>query len=283
MSILVTGAKGMLGFDLCNYLREQRHEVIEWDLPEHDITDVNTSIAEARRLKLDTIFHLAAYTDVDGSQSHRAEAYKVNTLGAWTMAIAARDAGAALVYMSTDYIFDGAKMSPYIENDKARPPNYYGTTKLLGEQAIQRDARRHFICRTSWLFGRHGRNFVDTIIRLAQEKESIDVVEDQRGSPTYTKDLMRALALFIGSKDYGTYHVTNSGDCTWFQFAQEIVRLTGLKAKVNPTTSDKYVRPARRPANSVLDNGLFQARYEYVMPTWQEALKAYLSERGMLR
>ena len=283
MSILVTGARGMLGFDLGNHLREKGEQVIEWDLPEHDITEVSPTIGDVKKLKPRTIVHLAAYTNVDACQDHRADAYKVNTLGTWTMAIAARDTHAELVYISTDYVFDGAKESPYIENDKTGPLNYYGQTKLLGEQAVLQDVKRHYICRTSWMFGRHGKNFVDTIIRLAQEKDSIDVVDDQRGSPTYTKDLAQALARAIGSKEYGIYHTTNSGNCTWFGFAREIVRLAGLKARVNRTTSDKYVRPAKRPANSVLDNGLYQSKFGFAMPAWQDALRRYLAERGMLR
>ena len=263
MRILVTGARGMLGRDLCPLLRERQHEVIEWDLPDHDITAVSSTISEVTKLKPNAIFHLAACTDVDGSEKNRAEAYKVNTLGTWTVALAARDSKADLIYISTDYVFDGAKQAPYIENDGTRPLNYYGATKLLGEQAIVRDARKHYICRTSWLFGPHGRNFVDTILRLAKEKETIEVVEDQRGSPTFTQDLATALVMLPGSRQYGVYHVSNSGICTWFEFAREIIRMAGLKTVVKPTTSDKYVRPARRPGYSVLDNGLFEARFKH--------------------
>jgi dTDP-4-dehydrorhamnose reductase len=283
MRILVTGARGMLGRDLCPHLREQKHEVIEWDLPDHDITVVASTISEVTKMKPNAIFHLAAYTDVDGSEKNRPEAYKVNTLGAWTVALAARDSKADLIYVSTDYVFDGVKQAPYIENDQTRPLNYYGATKLLGEQAILRDARKHFICRTSWLFGAHGRNFVDTILRLAKEKDAIDVVEDQRGSPTYTRDLAGALALLPGSKQYGIYHVSNSGTCTWFEFAREIIRMAGLKTVVKPTTSDKYVRPARRPGYSVLDNGLFEIRFKHHLRPWQEALRDFLKQRGALK
>jgi dTDP-4-dehydrorhamnose reductase len=282
MRILVTGARGMLGRDLCPLLRERQHEVIEWDLPDHDITAVSSTISEVTKLKPNAIFHLAAYTDVDGSEKNRAEAYKVNTLGTWTVALAARDSKADLIYISSDYVFDGAKQAPYIENDGTRPLNYYGATKLLGEQAIARDARKHFICRTSWLFGPHGRNFVDTILRLAKEKETIEVVEDQRGSPTFTQDLATALVMLPGSRQYGVYHVSNSGTCTWFEFAREVVRLAGLKTVVKPTTSDKYVRPARRPGYSVLDNGLFEARFKHHLRPWQEALRDFLKQRGAL-
>ena len=283
MRILVTGARGMLGRDLCPYLREQKHEVIEWDLPDHDITVVASTISEVTKMKPNAIYHLAAYTDVDGSEKNRAEAYKVNTLGAWTVALAARDSKADLVYISTDYVFDGAKQAPYLENDKTNPLNYYGASKLLGEQAILRDVKRYYICRTSWLFGAHGRNFVDTILRLAKEKDTIEVVEDQRGSPTYTRDLAQALALLPGSKRHGIYHVSNSGTCTWFEFAREIIRIAGLKTVVKPTTSDKYVRPARRPGYSVLDNGLFEAKFKHHLRPWQEALRDFLKQRGALK
>jgi dTDP-4-dehydrorhamnose reductase len=282
MRILVTGARGMLGRDLCPLLRERQHEVIEWDLPDHDITVVSSTISEVTKLKPNAIFHLAAYTDVDGCENNRAEAYKVNTLGTWTVALAARDSKADLIYISTDYVFDGAKRAPYIENDQTRPLNYYGATKLLGEQAVVRDVRRHYICRTSWLFGAHGRNFVDTILRLAKEKDTIEVVEDQRGSPTCTRDLAPALALLPGSKQYGIYHVSNSETCTWFEFAREIVRLAGLKTVVKPTTSDKLVRPAKRPGFSALDNGLFETRFKHHLRPWPEALRDFLRQRGAL-
>jgi dTDP-4-dehydrorhamnose reductase len=283
MSILVTGARGMLGFDLCNLLRTQGHQVVEWDLPERDVSDVTPTITEVKRLKPKTIFHLAAYTDVDGAEQHRADAYRINTMGTWTMAIAARDSGAELVFISTDYVFDGAKRAPYLENDKPNPLNYYGTTKLLGEQAVEKDVRRHYICRTSWLYGRHGRSFVDTIIGLAREKDCLEVVGDQQGSPTYTRDLASALTLLIGSKRYGTYHVSNSETCTWYQFAQEIVRQAGLGVQVRSTTSNQSVRPARRPGFSVLDNGLFQTQFGHTLRPWNEALRDYLKERGLLK
>jgi dTDP-4-dehydrorhamnose reductase len=198
------------------------------------------------------------------------------------VAIGARDTGAELISISTDYVFDGSKPAPYVETDRVNPINYYGQTKLLGEQAVERDVKSRYICRTSWLFGAHGKNFVDTILRLAREKDTLDVVDDQHGSPTYTKDFCVALELLIGSRHYGTYHISNSDSCTWFQFAQEIVLLAGLGAKVNPTTSDKFVRPAKRPENSVLDNSKFQGRFNFVMPSWKDALKRYLKERGML-
>ena len=282
MAILVTGAKGMLGRDLCNYLRTHDHKVIEWDLPDHDITNVNPTISEIVRLKPETIFHLAAFTNVDGAEEQRSEAYKVNTMGAWTVAIGARDSGAELIYLSTDYVFDGAKAGPYVESDKTNPVNYYGMTKLLGEHAVIRETRKHYICRTSWLYGRHGRNFVDTIIGLAREKEFIEVVNDQQGAPTYTRDLVPALAEFIGSHKHGIYHVTNSGVCSWFDFAREVVRRAGLKTQVRPTTSDRYVRPAKRPAFSKLDTSLYELTFQRVVRPWQEGLQAYLEERNWL-
>jgi dTDP-4-dehydrorhamnose reductase len=282
MAILVTGARGMLGFDLCNSLRMHGHQVVEWDLPEHDITDVHPTISDVVKLKPEAIFHLAAFTDVDGAEAHRAEAYKVNTMGTWTIAIAARDSGAELVYVSTDYVFDGTKETPYVENDKTNPLNYYGMTKLLGEHAVVRETKKHYICRTSWLYGKHGRNFVDTIVRLARLKPCLEVVNDQHGAPTYTRDLAPALLEFIGSRRYGIYHLTNSGQCTWFDFAREIVGRAGLMAEVKPTTSDRYVRPAKRPPFSKLDTGLYEITFQRVVRPWQEGLQAYLEEQGLL-
>ncbi|MEO0108382.1 MAG: dTDP-4-dehydrorhamnose reductase [candidate division WOR-3 bacterium] len=281
--ILVTGARGMLGSQLCPQLRECGHEVIEWDLPEFDVTDVNRAIRGAVELRPSMIFHLAAYTDVDRAEEERALAYKVNTMGTWTMAIAARDSGATLIYLSTDYVFDGEKRSPYVEADPPHPINYYGLTKLLGEQAVERYLRHYFICRTSWLFGAGGRNFVDTILTLARERDRLDVVNDQAGSPTWTDDLSRALCQLAGSQQYGVYHITNSDVCTWFEFAREILLQAGLDVPLFPTTQEKYVRPARRPSYSVLDNSRFQATFGIVLPSWKEALRGYLTNMGVVK
>ena len=254
---------------------EKSHEVIEWDLPQHDITDVTPTIAEAVKLKPAVIYHLAAITDVDGCEKNRAEAYKVNTLGTWTVALAARDSKAELVYLSTDYIFDGAKKNPYLENDKPNPLNYYGSTKLLGEQTVMRDIKSFYICRTSWLFGPHGRNFVNTILRLAKERPSLDVVDDQEGSPTYTSDLVPALALLPDSKKYGIYNISNAETCTWFKFASEIVRLAGLQDRGQTDDLGQIRPPARRPAYSALDNWYFQSRFDHRLRPWQEALRDF--------
>lgn len=269
----------MLGFALCQCLRDSGYQVIEWDLPEHDVSNVTPTIREVIRLKPRTIFHLAAVTDVDACEKHQAEAYRHNTLATWTMAIAARDSGAELVYLSTDYVFDGTKRSPYQENDAPHPVNYYGRTKLLGEQVVIKDVRRRYICRSSWLFGAHGRNFVDTIIRTAAQQPVIEVVDDQQGSPTYTGDLAGALVKLIDSRRYGIYHITNTGSCTWFQLARAVVEIVGLKTEIRPISSKQSGRQAIRPAYSVLDNRLFQLTFGYQLRPWREALVEYLRRR----
>ncbi|MEO0080006.1 MAG: dTDP-4-dehydrorhamnose reductase, partial [candidate division WOR-3 bacterium] len=189
MRCLVTGAKGLLGSELVPFLRGAVEDVLAWDLPEHDITNVEKTINAIRGAKPDIIFHLAAWTDVDGCEKEPARALTINAQGTWAVALAAAETGCKLLYMSTDYVFDGRKKRPYRESDRPNPLSVYGRTKFMGEQAVLKNCRRSFIVRTSWLFGRHGRNFVDTIRRKAQEEPTIEVVSDQVGSPTYAVDL----------------------------------------------------------------------------------------------
>jgi dTDP-4-dehydrorhamnose reductase len=278
MRCLVVGGKGMFGTELVAHLREAGEEVVAWDLPQHDITDINATINGVHEVGPETIFHLAAWTDVDGCEGDPARAAAVNFQGAWAVALGAAETGAKMLYVSTDYVFDGTKDRPWREKDEPNPLSVYGRSKLMGEKAVQRTGKRWFIVRTSWLYGRNGKNFVDTIRNKAREVPELKVVTDQVGSPTWVRDLCEPLAVIGRSKRFGTYHLTNSGRCSWFEFAQEIVRLTGSDCRVEPTDSATFQRPAPRPAFSVLDNGLVRRRFGIRMRDWREALQEYLGE-----
>lgn len=266
----------MLGRDLCDIL-SGGHEVTGVDIEQGDITDAEV----ARRLMADarpqTVVHCAAYTDVDRSESEPDDAFRVNADGAGNVAAACRDAGCAIVYISTDYVFDGRAERPYKENDAPAPLGVYGASKLAGERLVREATPRHFVVRTSWLFGAGGRNFVDTIIGLAQDRETLEVVNDQVGSPTFTRHLSRGLARVIESDKFGTYHASNAGSCSWFDFAREILRAWGdSRTRVVPVDSARLGRPAKRPALSVLDTTLFRSTFGFPMPHWKDALAEYL-------
>ncbi len=229
------------------------------------------------------VFHCAAFTDVDGAEERMQEAYQGNALATARVAAACREAGIPLVTVSTDYVFDGTKKEAYCEFDQTNPQGVYGKSKLWSEHLALQSGARVAVVRTSWLYGVGGKNFVRTIKHLCSEKDEISVVEDQRGSPTYAVDLAEALAklgrgLVAGRPYEGVWHVTNSGTCSWFEFAQEIARLTGSKTKIKPTTTKAFGRPAPRPANSVLQNLRWLAEGLPPQRHWREALQAYLAQ-----
>ncbi len=277
MRCLVTGSKGMLGTELREFLRRQNEEVVGWDLPQHDVTDVEKTINGIHQVGPEVIFHLASRTDVDGCEDDVAGATSVNFQGTWAVALGAEELRCKLLYVSTDYVFDGRSDRPYRKGDVTNPLSVYGKTKLMGENAVAKTCRHHFIARTSWLYGKHGRNFVDTIRKKSSEIPRIDVVSDQVGSPTYARDLCRPLWELARSKHFGTYHLTNSGQCSWFELAQEIVKLTGAKCEVVPIDTATAVRRAPRPAYSVLDNREFRHRFGKELRPWQEALRSYIT------
>jgi len=276
VKILVTGARGMLGTDLCEILS------VEHEITGVDIEDVDVSVASAtrelvKRVSPQVVIHCAAYTDVDGSESEREKVFLINAEGTRNVAAACRETGSVLVYLSTDYVFDGESRKPYSETDTPRPLNVYGASKLEGERFVQGLVSAYFIVRTSWLFGLHGRNFVDTIIRLGQDKRDIEVVTDQVGSPTFARDLCLALSALVGSDDYGIYHVCNAGSCSWFEFARRILQLWGCSgAEVVPTDGTRFKRPATRPLFSVLDMSLFRKTFGFSLRDWKEALAEYI-------
>ena len=269
MKILVTGAKGMLGSDLVALLLEKKHEVLAFDR-ELDITD-KSSIEKIVSMKPEVIINCAAYTNVDLAETEKELCYKLNVVGVENLVEAANSCKASLVQFSTDYVFDGTKEA-YDESDPQKPINYYGETKAIGEKFILANAKKYYIVRTSWLFGKNGKNFVETMKKLASEKGSVTVVNDQFGRPTFTKDLSLGILSLIEKKPlFGIYHLTNSGSCSWFDFAKKIISLSKLNSKVLHCTTNEFPRPAKRPKFSVLNNNkLPQLR------TWEEALVSYL-------
>ncbi len=275
MKILVTGSNGMLGYDIQKVFADT--ELISLTHSDLDVTDLDRTTSRIKDINPDYVIHSAAYTDVDGCESDPEKAYLVNGLGPRNMAMACEEIKSPLVFISTDYVFDGTKKEPYDEWDRTNPVNKYGQSKLLGEQFVASMTNRYYIVRTSWLYGSNGKNFVDTISRLLSEKDVIEVVDDQVGSPTFTYDLAVTLKKLIG-RGYGTYHITNSSSCSWYDFAVEIAKLKESKTRVNPTSSDKFVRPAKRPAYSTLGNTMLKLEGIEELRHWKEALKAYLSQ-----
>jgi dTDP-4-dehydrorhamnose reductase len=277
MRVAIFGATGMLGQALLR----------QWT--EDDITGIGSAQVDIRNpdqvrtaiehSKPDWIVLAAAYTDVDGCEINPTLASSVNTHGAVNVAKAASRAGSKLLFVSTDYVFDGKKNSAYEITDARNPINAYGRSKAEAEEKLGAILPDCCIVRTSWLFGPGGKCFPDTILKIAANRKEIEVVNDQRGCPTYTRDLADAIIQLCGSGARGIVHATNSGDCTWFDFAKEILRQAGVSTTVKPTTSDKYVRPAERPKYSVLSSTSLSA-YGIKMRPWQEALPDYLAERS---
>jgi len=275
MKILVTGANGQLGREVARQGCE--HELILTDSDVLDITDAVAVRAYFRDVKPDAVIHCAAYTNVDGAESDADGAFRVNVVGAQNIAAGCLEIGARMVYVSTDYVFDGQSEMPYRECDQTNPQSVYGSTKLQGEQIVKEILGRHYIIRTAWLYG-EGNNFVRTMLRLAETNDTLRVVHDQIGTPTSTVELTKAIFKLLASDAYGTYHGTCQGQCSWYDFACEIFRLAGKDIKVIPVTTDEFPRPAKRPAHSVLDNYMLRMTVGDPMCTWQEALGEYLNK-----
>lgn len=276
MHILITGSNGMLGHALTAALSQQ-HKLTGFDRPDFDIAQLASIQSVVASHHPDLIINAAAYTDVDGCETNVDRAFAVNALGPRNLAVVCNELNIPLVHISTDYIFDGMATTPYKEWDKPNPQSIYGKSKLLGEQYVRQLCTRHYIIRTSWLFGENGKNFVATMLRLAKERDEIGVVNDQTGSPTYTKDLAKAISEIIQQPAYGTYHITNSGTCTWYQFAREIFRQAGIdKVRVKPIITEEINRPAPRPRYSVLDNYLWRLQGMRPLRHYKDALGDYL-------
>ena len=272
----------MLGHDLIPALSGEHDQLTAFSIEDADLRDHGRIRGLVRDSRPEWIFLLAAYTDVDGCESNRELAFAVNCEGAANVAEAARDAGSRLLFVSTDYVFDGSKGSPYETSDARNPASVYGESKARAEERLIEILPEVCIARTAWLFGHGGKCFPETILKLAAPRPEIyavpeiRVVNDQRGSPTYTCDLASALVQLCRASARGIVHVTNSGNCTWYEFAVEIVRASGLPARVKPVTTAQFPRPARRPANSVLAPDSLHA-YNIHMPEWQDGLRRYLA------
>jgi dTDP-4-dehydrorhamnose reductase len=288
MKVLVTGANGQLGTDLCRTLRD--FEVIPLTHADIEITDINSIKIAFERYLPDVIINTAAFVRVDDCETEREKAFSVNALGALNVAVAAQKIAAKLVHISTDYIFGGEnepRTLPYIEFDIPFPSNTYGRSKLAGERFVQRFCRKYIIIRASGLFGAAGSsgkggNFIETMLRMAGEREELRVVEDQVFSPTYSEDLAGKIAQLITKEHYGVFHITNKGSCSWYEFAREILKLAGLKTPLIPITSDQYPQKARRPRFSVLDNYQLRLLGMDDMRSWPEALRDYLAEKNYI-
>jgi dTDP-4-dehydrorhamnose reductase len=275
MKVLILGATGLLGNAL---VREWTgDEVLAMGSRDVDIRDSAKVREIVEKARPNWVVLAAAYTDVDGCESHRELALSVNRDGAVNVAEAARQAGAKLIFLSSDYVFDGKKTSPYEVDDKRNPQSVYGHSKAEAEINLLEILPTCCIARTSWVFGVGGRCFPDTILRLAANRPALDVVNDQRGCPTYTVDLTRAIIQLCRKNASGIVHVTNAGDCTWFEFAQEIITGAGLATQVRPVSSQQMARPAPRPAYSVLSATSLR-RYGIEMPGWKDAIGRYLQE-----
>jgi len=283
MKILVTGAAGQLGYDVVSELNKRGHEAVGVDVTEMDITDGAAVEQVITAVKPDAVIHCAAWTAVDAAEDEEniGKVRAINALGTENIARACRAVGAKMMYISTDYVFDGQGETPWQPDcDRYAPLNVYGKTKLEGELAVRRELEKYFIVRIAWVFGKNGKNFIRTMLNLGQKYPALRVVNDQIGTPTYTLDLSRLLADMIETKKYGVYHATNEGGyISWADFAREIFRQAGMDTVVTPVSTQEYgLSKAARPFNSRLDKGkLIEQGFE-PLPDWKDALARYLKE-----
>lgn len=280
MKCLVTGSRGMLGTDVISLL-QQAHEVLGCDLHNCDILDERQLEETVSAFRPDVIIHTAAYTNVDKAESDEEAAALLNERGAEFLAKAAKKYQAKFVYISTDYVFDGRNSVPYREHDEANPLGVYGNTKLRGEQQVQRilGSGQWLILRTAWLYGKHGKNFVSAILQRAREAGELQVVNDQQGAPTYTRDLALGILALLEAEAAGIFHFSNGGQCSWYDFAESILRHADLlHVPVQPISSTDLKRPAPRPGYSVMDTSKFAAVTGQSPRHWKKALEAYFEE-----
>jgi len=290
MKILITGCKGQLGSELQNIIKTGRaeigqvsktikeSEVVTLDIDELDITNLIEVKNKIDYLKPDIVINCAAATNVDGCESNENFAFMVNSIGPRNLAIACEEIDAKLVQISTDYVFAGTGDKPLTEYDLVSPNSVYGKTKLLGENYVREFSSKYFIVRTAWLYGCVGHNFVYTIGRLGNEKNYIHVVNDQRGNPTNANDLAYHILKLIETEEYGVYHCTGKGECTWYEFAKMIIIFSGEKCEVKPCTSEEYKTPAKRPKYSSLDNMMLRNTVGDEMRDWKDALKSFVDK-----
>ncbi|MFE4712006.1 dTDP-4-dehydrorhamnose reductase [Paenibacillus sp. NPDC056722] len=284
MKVLVTGAAGQLGQDVVLLLQKEGHEVFGCDRKEMDITDLEQTVKVIGDFNPDAVIHCAAYTAVDAAESDVDGAYLINATGSRNVALASEKVGAKLVYISTDYVFEGLGSEPYHEYDNTAPRSIYGKSKRAGENLAQSLSSKYFIVRTAWVYGKYGKNFVKTMLKFGQEKPLLKVVDDQKGSPTYTVDLASFVLELIQTEKYGVYHATNSGSCTWYEFTGAIFEdahdILGLDftAKLEPCTTEEFPLPAPRPHNSVLEHLSIRTNGFEDIRHWREGLRDFLLE-----
>ena len=284
MKVLVTGVKGQLGFDVVKELEKRNIEAVGVDIDEMDITDsksVEKVIGEALP---DAVIHCAAYTAVDAAEENEEVARRVNRDGTLNIALMCKKLDIKMIYISTDYVFDGEGTRPWEPDDKQKPLNVYGQTKYEGELAVSENLRKFFIVRIAWVFGINGKNFIKTMLNLAKTKTEISVVNDQFGSPTYTYDLAKLLVDMVLTDKYGFYHATNEGVISWYEFAIGIFKAAGIEMKVNPVSSLEYAAKAKRPSNSRMSKEKLTLNGFDRLPSWEDALERYikaLKENGM--
>lgn len=280
MKVLVTGVRGQLGHDVVNELEKRGHTAVGVDIDEMDITDAASVEQVIKEAAPDGVIHCAAYTAVDAAEDNVELCRRVNARGTENIARVCRELNCKMMYISTDYVFNGQGTRPWEPDDERQPLNVYGQTKYEGELAVEQ-LEKYFIVRIAWVFGVNGKNFIKTMLNLGKTRDTLTVVCDQIGSPTYTYDLARLLVDMIETDRYGRYHATNEGLCSWHEFAVEIFRQAGMKVNVIPVTSDQYPARAKRPANSRMDKSKLDAEGFKRLPPWQDALGRYLRELGV--
>ena len=291
MKILITGSNGMLASQVITDLNRGYTELgpvpaamkdaqlLLADVDTLDITDKAATESYMQQHRPDVVINCAAYTNVDGCESNQDTAFMVNAIGSRNLAMACEATGAKLVHVSTDYVFRGDEPTPRREYDMPWPISAYGKTKYAGEEFVRQYCKKSFIVRTAWLYGYNGKNFVKTMVWLAKEKGGAKVVNDQHGNPTNAADLSHHLLKIAASEEYGTYHCTGNGECTWYEFAAEIARLAGYEGVMSPCTSDEFPTPTKRPAYSSLDNMMLRVTVGDEMRHWKDALKAYFENQ----
>jgi dTDP-4-dehydrorhamnose reductase len=287
MRIAVIGANGQLGQDVVRAFAEQRDEVRALTHEDIELSSLESVAACLRATQADVVVNTAAMHNVESCEQQPGRAQEVNVAGARNLATATRDLGSILIHVSTDYVFDGAKGSPYVESDEARPLNAYGRTKLEGERFVQDINPKHFVLRTAALYGSHpcrakgGQNFVDLMLRLARERGRVRVVDNEFTSPTATADLARQIASLTRSDAYGLYHATAEGSCSWYEFAREIFRVADVRVTLEAASPNEFPAKVPRPAYSVLENHKLKSQNLNLFRPWQDGLHAYLSEKQL--
>ncbi|MBQ3114295.1 MAG: dTDP-4-dehydrorhamnose reductase [Phascolarctobacterium sp.] len=277
MKVLVTGVGGQLGYDVVKELDKRDIDCMGADKAEFDITDYDATYKFIADYMPDAVIHCSAYTAVDNAEDEPELCHLVNAVGTENIAKICKEIDAKMVYISTDYVFDGTKEGFYEVDDVPNPINVYGKTKLAGEKAVQEILYKYFIVRISWVFGINGNNFVKTMLRLGKEHGELNVVADQIGSPTYTEDLASLLVDMVKTDKYGIYHATNEGECSWAEFAEEIFKVAGMHVKVNHITSNEYQTKAKRPINSRMSKENLNEKNFKKLPFWKNSIKKYIN------